>query len=249
MEKQHIIGAIIPAAGKGSRMQSKTVNKVVINLGGRPMISYIVKLLQQLHIAPIIVVVGFAKESVMEALRDQKVVFAYQEKQLGVADAVMCGVKELPSLVSDVIVMNGDDSALYDKKTIQLLIQKHSSTGAAITFFTMQSKNPHGLGRIRRDKKGNVIAIIEEKDATEEEKAIQETNIGCYIFQAEFLKRYLPKVKISPVTVEYYVTDLISLAAENNLKIVAVQNDTMIWRGINTKEELDRARQLLLNQK
>lgn len=249
MKNNHPIGAIILAAGKGTRMQSKSTNKVVFKLGGKPMILHTVNLLQKLYVDPIVVIVGFARDSVIHVLKNKKVLFAEQEKQLGVAHAVMCGIKKLPSSVSHVIVMNGDDSAFYDKAAIKKLINQHITNRDAIAFITTRPKNPSGLGRIKRDEKGNVIAIIEEKDATDEEKKIQETNVGCYVFQVEFLKEYLPKIKRSPATGEYYITDTISLAANNKLKIIALQNDTMVWRGVNTKEELDEARQLFTNQK
>lgn len=249
MEKTTIIGAIIPAAGKGTRLESKTTNKVVLKLGDRPMISYTVELLQKLRVSPIIVVVGFAKESVMQVLENQKVTFAIQEEQLGVAHAVACGIKELPSWVSHVIVMNGDDSAFYGPEVIEKLIQTHLSSESVLTFLTLQSDNPKGLGRVKRSVNNRIEAIIEEKDATEEERGIREVNIGCYLFKVNFLKEYLPLIEKSTVSDEYYITDIVSLAAKNNLKIVAIQSDTMIWRGVNTKEELDEAQQLFLKQK
>src|SRR6185369_11810693 len=106
---------------------------------------------------------------------------------------------------------------------------------------TIDQENPSDLGRIVRDEHGKIKAIVEEKDATDAEKKIQEINPGCFIFSVQFLKTYLPKLAKSSVTGEYYLTKLVDLAIADGQKITAVQGGTMDWRGINTKEELQAA--------
>jgi bifunctional UDP-N-acetylglucosamine pyrophosphorylase/glucosamine-1-phosphate N-acetyltransferase len=159
------IAAIILAAGRGKRMNSKKVNKVVFPLGNKQMILHTVERLNGLYINPIVVVVGFAKESVMKIL-DGKVIFAHQKKRLGTAHAVMCALKKLPANISTVLVLNGDDSAFYTKDLIEKLIETHSREKSALSVLTITVDNPVGLGRVIRDNNERVIGIIEEKDAT-----------------------------------------------------------------------------------
>lgn len=237
------IAAIILAAGRGKRMKSKGINKVVVPLGNKQMILHSVNRLSELFIAPIIVVVGFAKESVMEVLKD-RVIFAHQNKRLGTAHAVSCALKKLPHDVQTVLVLNGDDSAFYTKDTIGTLIKTHADKKSKASFLTIIVDNPNGLGRVVRDGNGKVTGIVEEKDATSTEKRINEINPACYIFEVNFLKKYLKEVKKSPVSGEYYLTSLIDIAIKNKEKLEAVTGGKLLWRGINTQEELMEAEKL-----
>lgn len=243
MEYQNI-GGIILAAGKGTRMRSDMINKVVLPIKGKPMILYSVELLESCKIAPIIVVVGFAKESVREIL-GSRVIFAEQIQQQGSADAVSCGLSEMPDDKAYAIVMNGDDSAFYNQQTLQTLIDTHITSGNVLTLLTLEVENPFGLGRILRDEEKNLIKIIEEKDATEEQRKISEINTGLYVFSTSFLLKYLPLVKKSSVTGEYYIVSLVALALDHDEKMGTVTENNMQWRGVNTKEELAEAERLL----
>lgn len=237
------IAAIILAAGKGKRMNTKEINKVVFPLGKKQMILHTVDRLTGLFMSPIIVVVGYAKESVMKIL-DGKVVFANQSKRLGTAHAVMCALKKLPSNISTVLVLNGDDSAFYTEGIIKKLMETHVEKKATLSFLTITVDNPVGLGRVIRNDNGRVIGIVEEKDATDEQRKITEINPACYIFKVSFLKKYLGKVKKSEVTNEYYLTSLIDIAIKNKNKLEVVKGGKMLWRGINTPEELKEAERL-----
>ncbi len=237
------LGVIILAAGKGKRMNSKGVNKVVLPLADKPMITHTISLLEKLQIKHIVVVVGFAKKSVMDILGN-KVIFAEQDKRLGTAHAVSCGLKKMPKDVSDVLVINGDDSAFYTKDVIQKLVNLHLSSEAALTMLTIEKDNPFGLGRIIRDKDDSILAIVEEKDAKMEQKKIKEVNPACYVFKIEFLNKYLNKVKKSGVTGEYYLTSLIDMGIKNNEKIETFRGGPLAWRGVNTKDELQEAEEM-----
>lgn len=241
------LGAIILAAGKGSRMNSKEVNKVAMPLADKPMIVHTIELLEGINIRNIVVVVGFAKTSVMNVL-GQKVLFAEQTKRLGTAHALRCGMKKITPNVENVLVLNGDDSAFYTREIIDSLIEKHTSTNASITLLTLTKPNPAGLGRIVRDSSGNVEAVVEEKDATEEVRSINEINPGCYIFKTDFLNKYLGKVKKSPVSGEYYITSLIDIAIQSGHNVETVSGGDIPWRGVNTKEELTQAEEMLRNR-
>src|SRR5581483_7440127 len=206
------VGAIILAAGKGTRMNSTALNKVTLSIGNKPMILHTVELLEKIPTSPIVVVIGFAKESVVEALKGKNVVFAQQDEQLGVAHAVGCGVEKISDEIKAVVVVNGDDSAFYPEKLLQDLIQRHLNNSPVMTLLTLKHTNPKGLGRVVRDAKGEIVKIVEEKDATEEEKEITEIFTGCFVFDVKFLKTYLPKIPKSEITGEYYITRIVDLA-------------------------------------
>lgn len=243
--------AIILAAGKGARFQSTTVNKVALPLGGKPMIVHVVDFVQKLAIHPIIVVVGFAKNSVIDVLKGKDVVFAQQDEQLGTGDAVAAAVKHLPSTVDDVLVVQGDDAFFYRQENetfVKGLIDKHVSSGASLSLLTTTLENPYSVGRIARDEIGNVVAIIEEHEATDTQKKIKEVNIACYVFAVSFLRKYLPKLSPSPRKGEYLLTDLVNLAFSHNEKVEVVDGGAIPWRSVNTQDELLEANVILQNR-
>lgn len=239
--------AIILAAGKGKRMQMEDANKVTVTLATKPMVQHIVHFMRGLEIESVVVVVGFAKESVMEVLKNDSVIFAEQTEQLGTGHAALIALEKLPPHIEDVVIVYGDDAVLYAEKhvsTIKKLFEVHHQTNDAMTFLTIEQENPFGLGRIVRDENDKVLSIIEEKDATEEQRKIKEINPGCFVFSVAFLKKYLPIVEKSPVTGEYYLTTLIDLAIKNGELVDTVKGGKMAWRGVNTPQELDEAQKL-----
>jgi bifunctional UDP-N-acetylglucosamine pyrophosphorylase/glucosamine-1-phosphate N-acetyltransferase len=207
------------------------------------MIAHTVNLLEKVGIKDIVVVVGFAKKSVISVLGN-KVIFAEQKKRLGTGHAALCGLKKLPRRVDDVLIINGDDSAFYPQSLIKNLIKTHFLSNAAITFLTIDKDNPFSLGRIVRNKNGQVIAIAEEKDATKAQRKITEINPGCYLLKVDFLKKYLNKIEKSMITGEYYLTSIIDLGIKNNEKIETLKGGSIAWRGVNTKDELMEAEKL-----
>lgn len=252
MKTKRKLGAIILAAGQGKRMQVDGVNKVTMHLVDKPIISHIVHFMKKMLIKDIIVVIGHAKESVMQTLEKENVLFAEQTERLGTGHALQVGVNVVPDDVTDVFVVYGDDAVFYnDKHTpiMKQLFQEQLSSDAAFTFLTIEQENPAGLGRIVRDDNGGLLAIVESKDATEEQLKITEINPGCFVFSVKFLKTYLPKVTPSPVTGEYYLTSLIDLAIQDKLNVRIVKGGKMAWRGVNTKEELQEAERLLAELK
>lgn len=246
MEKK--LGAIILAAGKGTRMNLTDVNKVTSLLGDKPMVSHIVSRLYGLGIDTVVIVVGFAKESVMSSLSEYDVLFAQQEEQLGTGHAVVCALKELPDKIQDVLVMNGDDSAFYDESTLTKLIDTHTKNNSAVTLLTIEKDNPFGLGRIIRDGNGSLVDIIEEKNATEEQKKIREVNPGCYLFKVSFLRENAGRIKKNEVTGEYYINNFIELAVSQG-QLVETVKVNITWRGVNTPEELEEAKKLFTKVK
>lgn len=245
MGKKHLAGIIL-AAGRGKRMRLGRRNKVVLSIGNKPIILYATCLLEMLNIKTIIVVVGFAKASVMRLLVGEPVIFAEQNVQLGTAHALKAALRKLPRGVMHVLVLQGDDAFFYDRETLEKLLAAHFSSKAAISFLTLNVENPFGLGRVVRDNAGKVVSIVEEKDATQEQKRIQEINPACYVFLVSFLRKYIKHVKKSKATKEYYLTSLIDIARENREKVTDVAATQLVWRGVNTWEELKEARRLFL---
>lgn len=241
------IGAIILAAGKGKRMGLEGINKVTMPLNNIPIILHIVTFFKKIGIETIVVVVGHARESVMEILKDENVLYAQQEEQLGTGDAVRVGVNALPDSITDVVVVYGDDAILYIDKhrsTIEKLIHQHREEKNAATFLTITQDNPFGLGRIVREN-GKLVKIVEEKDATDAEREIKEINPGCFVFSVAFLKKYQSHITQSSVTGEYYINTFIDLGLINNEKIETYQGGRMAWRGVNTPDELKRAEEIM----
>lgn len=241
------IAAIVLAGGKGKRMKAKNVNKVIFPLAHKPMILHTIDILRNLNINPIIVVVGFAKKSVMDLL-SSKVLFAEQKKRLGTGHAVSIALKKLGKNVNDVLVLNGDDSAFYKKEIIANLIKKHGELDSSVTFLTIELDNPAGLGHVVRDNFGKVLAIVEDKDAIGKYREIKEVNPACYVFSIEFLKKYIAKIEKSKISNEYYLTSLIDIAIKNGKKVEAVSGGRIPWRGINTIDELRDAEKLFLER-
>lgn len=240
------IAGIILAAGKGKRFKLKNINKVVLPIAGRPMITYAVELLKRLNIKLIIIVVGFAGESVKEVLRQEAVIFAQQKKYLGTAHALSCGLEKIPKDIKHVVVLNGDDALFLTSEIVNSLIAIHIEENASLTLLTIELLDPIGIGRVIRDAKGNVASIVEEKDATPRQRTIKEVNGLGYVFTVRFLKKYLKPIRRSKVTGEYYLTSLIEVAVKNKEKVADFSAGKIPWRGINTKEDLEEAERLLL---
>lgn len=238
------LGAIILAAGKGKRMRATSINKVVFQLGEKPIIMHIIELLELLAIPRIVVVVGFAKKSVEQVLRDKSVLFVEQKKRLGTAHAVSLGLSKISNDTQHVLVLQGDDSVFYTASILKKLVETHLVSNASCTLLTIEVDNPKGLGRIIRDQKGAIAGIVEEKDATAHMRKITEINPACYIFNVSFLKKYLKKIKKSTITGEYYLTSLIDIAVSSHKKIETVAAGKIPWRGINTPDELLEAEKL-----
>lgn len=247
--KYRKVAGVILAAGRGSRMKEKNINKVTVVIKNKPLISYPVGLLKSMKIKPVVVVVGHAKDSVRKALAGKKVIFAEQKKRLGTGHAVKSAMFHIPVDVSDIIVLYGDDAYIYTQEILKKVIEVHFREDNALTFLTIRVDDPSGLGRIIRDKKGLVTGIVEEKDANSEQITINEINPNCYIFSADFLREYLPKIAKSSVTGEYYLTSLIKIAKDGEFRYKAVEGGDLPWKGVNSKKDLAEAEKMFLDLK
>jgi UDP-N-acetylmuramoyl-L-alanyl-D-glutamate--2,6-diaminopimelate ligase len=235
------ISAVILAAGKGTRMQSH-YPKVIQEICGRPMIAYTLENLRSAGIADIVTVVSFRKNLVINKI-EGAVKIAYQKNPKGgTADAAKIGFKLISNKSDTLVIINGDDSAFYTPDTIKKILAIHKERQRILTFVSLLKENPMGLGRVIRGKNGLITKIIEEKDATEEERKIKEINDGLYVFNHNWFAKNIDKVKKGPQG-EYYLVDLIKLAIDEGERMATytLPNDDE-WQGINTPEELEEAR-------
>lgn len=236
--------AVVLAAGKGSRMGLIGKNKVTCKIEGEPIILKTIQNLKQTGITNIVIVVGHQKNSVLSLLNSQ-IQTAEQRKRLGTGHALKIALKKIRADQEAVLVLNGDDSFLYHPQILQQLINQFYLTKPSLCFLTTEVADPIGLGRILRDRKGKVVGIMEEKNASEEEKKIKEINPACYLFDRQFLLKFINKIPKNPLKKEYYLTDLISLAILNKQPVEVLKIQNLKWQGINTKEELLKASKLV----
>ncbi len=241
------IQAIVLAAGKGTRMNATVKNKVMYEIGGKPMIAYPIAALKGMGVEKPILVVGFAKESVMEYLKDD-VQYAEQLKAEGTADAVRTGFPLLPPETEHVVVLYGDHSTFYTTALLQQLIRQHIKSNAAMTLITTHT-DPTGYGRILRDSKGKMIGIVEEKNATDEQKKITEINTGNAVYSMKFLSTYLPQIQRNPISGEFYFTDIVELGVQHQEQIETFTvEDKAIGMGVNTPQQLQDAEAEMLKR-
>lgn len=239
------VAIIILAAGLGKRMKSATP-KVLHKIAGKPIIEMTVETVQQAQPTQIIVVTSPKSEKEFKRLLGTKCDFAIQKNPLGTADATSIGLTKVRYGIHTVGIMYGDDTAFYTPETIMDVYNSHLEKNPKITFVTIKKNNPEGLGRIIRED-GQLKAIVEEKDATDEQRKIKEVNDGLYFFDKSYLEQNLKKIKPSKATGELYLTDLIQSALENDQQIETYElPDTGQWHGINTPQELLEANKKLI---
>jgi bifunctional UDP-N-acetylglucosamine pyrophosphorylase/glucosamine-1-phosphate N-acetyltransferase len=204
------IRAIILAAGRGARMPDHDLPKVLYPIGGKPMIKYLIGTFKNAGISSPIIVVGYRKELVMKEL-GKEYEYAVQEEQLGTAHAVLSAHDALATHSGLTFIAYGD-MPFWSKETIEGMIELQSLTGVVLVIASAEVGPDYAYGRIIRDKDGRVLRVVEEKDATEEEKEIKETNGGLYLVDNTWLFEALLKIKNENANHQYYLPDLVSIA-------------------------------------
>lgn len=235
--------AIVMAAGKGTRMKSKS-SKLVQKIYGKEIVKRAVENAQKAGVNNIVAVVGYMKEAVMGVLGDS-VKYAVQEEMLGTGHAVMQATKYLEGKKGKVLVLNGDVPILRPE-TLNKLLNKSIENKESATLLTAIYENPTGYGRIVRDENGNVKGIVEEKDTNDEQKTIKEINAGIYCFDIEALLEALKEITPNNAQGEYYLTDVIEIMNSKGLKTgaVVVEDNTEIL-GINDRIQLEMLTKVL----
>ena len=229
---------IILAAGKGTRMQSSKP-KVLHLVGEKPMIQHVIDISKELKSEKIIVVLGYKSDEIANQLSNETLQFVYQFEQLGTAHAVLQCNKLMKNYNGEVLILSGD-VPLITVSTISQLLKVHQKTEAWCTLLSTDLPNPTGYGRIIRDKNKNLSKIIEEKDASEDEKKIREINSGIYVFKTEQLFRLLPLIKNNNKQKEYYLPDVLNLIIKENGNIAIKKTvNSLEVQGINNLEQLN----------
>ncbi|PQO35189.1 sugar phosphate nucleotidyltransferase [Blastopirellula marina] len=212
--------AVVLAAGKGTRMKSE-LPKVLVPALGRPMIEYVLEALTKVGVDQILVVVGHRADLVRETLADRPGVrFIDQTEQLGTGHAVMVCREELNDFDGSVVVLTGD-SPLVQVGSLEKLLDRFEQEEMACLLGTLEKENPTGLGRIVRDDEGRFTGIVEEKDATEQQRQIREVNMSTYVFDCQNLLSALDKLTNENRQREYYLTDCPAILRQMGLSVDA----------------------------
>ena len=232
---------IVLAAGAGTRMKS-SLNKQLHTIAGRSLVSHALHAGAELSPEHLVVVIGSDREQVEPHVLSLglPVEVAVQAEPLGTADAVRSALEQLPGLVGQVIVTYGDTPLLHPT-TLADLARTHAEESNAVTMLTARVGDPTGYGRVVRDAAGEVSRIVEHKDATAQERAIDEINSGIYVFDAEVLVDALAHVRADNVQGEFYLTDVIGIVRADGRRIGAVGTDD-VWQteGVNDRAQLAR---------
>lgn len=237
-DQGRVAAVVIMAAGAGTRMKSATA-KVLHQLAGRSMLSYAVEAASAVEPEHLVVVVGHQRDQVTAHLSEiaPQVVTAVQEQQNGTGDAVRSGLAALGELAGEVVVTSGD-VPLLTGETLQSLVETHRGEGNAVTVLTTIAPDPSGYGRVVRDA-GEVVRIVEQRDAGPDELAITEINAGIYVFDAETLRAGIAQLGADNAQGELYLTDVIGFARGLGRRVGgSLLTDSVQAEGVNDRIQL-----------
>lgn len=232
------VAVIILAAGLGTRMKSNKA-KVLHELLGKPMVSYVVETATQVAGQDIILVIGNQAETVKAVFSEKNEFgYAYQEQQLGTGHAVQCAIPHIPDYISNVVILCGD-VPLITSKTIADLVRDHLGQSRDLSVLAVEIENPRGYGRIVFDEEKRVCGIVEESDASADQKQIKMINTGIFCVKTDFLVSALPRVRSDNAQGEIYLTDILAIGYSDKKKMgVLVGSSPTEVMGINTTQEL-----------
>ena len=241
------LAAVILAGGIGkrfSRIDGLDIPKVLRPLLGRPMLEYVLRAAEEAGAGRVVVVVGHKGEEVYERFRG-RAEFAWQEQPMGTGHAMLKGLRRLGDFDGHLLALCGD-TPLLTGRVLRALFEFHVERGADATVLTVELDDPEGYGRIIRGPQGEVLGIVEEKDATDEQRRIREVNTGTYCFRAGALREVLHLLTNDNKQCEFYLTDAIARMRERGMRVEAMASDSPeCVVGVNTPEELRRAEELL----
>ncbi len=243
MSNNENLSIIILAAGKGTRMHS-AIPKVLHELAGKPLLRHVIDTAKSLNPSKICVVYGHGGETVPQSIGDESIQFVLQEPQLGTGHAVQAAMPHLDDSGRSLVLYG--DVPLIRKDTLHQLLEISSG----MSLLTMQIDNPRGYGRILRDDAGNIVGIVEEKDATQEQRHIREVNTGILASGTASLKFWLSELKNENAQKEYYLTDIVGIASKEGARITAASPGHQ-WEvmGVNDKAQLAELERIFQNEK
>jgi len=235
---------LILAAGLGKRMKSD-LPKVIHKINSKELVRYVIRQAEETGSDEIWLIIGHKGEMVREATKDLHVNYVEQKEQLGTGHAVMQAENSLKNQSGDVLILCGD-VPLLRPETLIAMRKYHVSTGSIATVLTTEFEDPFGYGRIIKDGSGNIVRIVEQKDANEEEKAVKEINSGVYIIDKDELFTSLKHISSDNASREYYLTDVIGILTGQNKKVgTFLTKDNSEIQGINTPEQLAHAESIM----
>lgn len=235
---------VILAAGKGTRMKSAKA-KVLHEVFFAPMIHHVLHAIAPLHPTKSIVMVGHQREAVQESLIEFPVELHIQKEQLGTGHAVLCAEPAIEKMAGSVMILCGD-TPLIRSETLQTMLDKHNQQDSTLTVMTTILDNPTHYGRIISTSSGDVQSIVEEKDASSEQKEIQEINAGIYCINTQFLFSHLKNIGTDNSQGEVYLTDIVTQAVKKNHRVQKFINpEPADVLGVNARYELSQAHQQL----
>ena len=219
--------------------------KVLHSLASRPLLIHVLDTVATLDPQRVVVVVGYQAEEVKQACANRPIEFVEQAEQLGTGHAVLQAQAVLEDFEGDVLVLCGD-MPLIQSSTLQALLRTHHETGAECTLLSLRTKGMKDFGRVVRSQEGAVLRIVEARDASEQEKTIDEYNSGVYCFNKGILFKALASVDTSNAQGEYYLTDTVEILSQNG-HVVACHStrDADELLGINSSEDLEKAEKII----
>ena len=238
------LACVVLAAGLGTRMKS-SLPKILHNINGRPMLQYVLNALYKLKPGRIVVVAGKHIEEIKDSVEtDSSIFFAVQKEAKGTGDALLKAVPFLRGFYGTVLVVNGD-TPLITSETLKKFLLLHAKKSNSLSFISFRTNDPSSYGRVVRDEIGNVLSIVENRDATASQKNINEVNSGIYAIESKSMG-LLKSIKLNKAKGEYYLTDLVHISRNKGIGTDAFcmgSEDELL--GINTLQELEKARQLM----
>jgi bifunctional UDP-N-acetylglucosamine pyrophosphorylase / glucosamine-1-phosphate N-acetyltransferase len=233
--------AVVLAAGKGTRMKSNRA-KVLHTLCGVPMVNYVIEALKSLAPERLLVVVGHQADVVRGVLPEEAET-VLQREQLGTGDAVRVALEALEGEEEGVLLVVNGDGPLISDRTLEELVERHRSAGVGATVLVAELEDPRGLGRVVED--AGVVRIVEERDATEEERAIGLVNLGLYAFDLSEIRDAIGKVNADNGQGELYLTDVLEIIGRRSRAVTYRLKDLEEANLVNDRSQLARAEEIL----
>lgn len=243
------IAVVILAAGLGTRMRSNKA-KVLHEVCGKPMINYVTNAARKIAGDNVVLVVGNQADKVRRTVSKLgNFHFANQEEQLGTGHAVLCALPHIPDQCREVVILCGD-VPLIKAGTVRALIKSHGDEKRDLSVLAVELENPTGYGRILLDENRRVQGIVEESDASSQQKRIRLINTGIFCVKKDFLLLAVPQIKSDNAQGEIYLTDIVKIAYNQKRHIgVTVAGNHLEVTGINTIEELKKVERAMKNPK